>query len=52
MAAAATSAGRRRFVGVRRVLAPIAEAHGGARIMLWTGAAITTFFIVLALIGP
>jgi peptide/nickel transport system permease protein len=52
MAAAATSVGRRRFVGLRRVLEPVAGAHGGARIMLWSGAAITTFFIVLALIGP
>jgi peptide/nickel transport system permease protein len=34
--------------GVRRAFQPIAEARGLARAMLWTGALITGFFIVLA----
>ena len=50
--AVATVEQRRRFVGVRRVLAPVAQAHGFARIMLWVGVAITVFFIVLALFAP
>ena len=43
-------AGRERFLpAVGRALRPIREARGFARAMLWTGAAITLFFIVLAL---
>lgn len=38
----------RRLLGTRRLLAPIREAHGLARAMLWIGAAITLFFVVLA----
>lgn len=43
---------RRRLLGVRRTLAPVGEARGLARAMLWVGAAITLFFIVLALFAP
>ena len=35
-----------------RAAKPIREAHGIARAMLWSGAAITGFFIVLALFAP
>ena len=41
--------GPRFLRGVRRAVKPIAEARGTARIMLWLGAAITLFFVVLAL---
>ena len=37
---------------VARATKPIREAHGVARAMLWTGAAITLFFVVLALFAP
>jgi peptide/nickel transport system permease protein len=48
--AVATAEQRRRFLpGLRRTLAPVAEARGLARAMLWVGAGITLFFIVLAL---
>ncbi len=40
------------FAPLRRALAPIGEARGFARGMLWTGAAITLFFILLALFAP
>jgi peptide/nickel transport system permease protein len=47
---AVATAGRRqpRLIGARRALRPVADARGLARAMLWTGAAITGFFIVLA----
>jgi peptide/nickel transport system permease protein len=47
---AVTTAGRARprLVGIRRALRPVAEARGLARAMLWIGALITGFFIVLA----
>jgi peptide/nickel transport system permease protein len=48
MAVATAQPRRRRLVGVRRVLAPVGEARGLARVMLWLGAAITVFFVVLA----
>jgi peptide/nickel transport system permease protein len=38
--------------GVRRALAPIAEARGFARGMLWVGAGLTFFFVVLAIFAP
>jgi peptide/nickel transport system permease protein len=38
--------------GVRRALAPIADARGFARGMLWTGAGLTLFFVVLAIFAP
>jgi peptide/nickel transport system permease protein len=40
--------GPRLLPGVRRALQPISEARGLARAMLWIGALITGFFIVLA----
>jgi peptide/nickel transport system permease protein len=44
---------RRAFLpGVRRTLAPIAEARGMPRAMLWTGAGITLAFILMALLAP
>jgi peptide/nickel transport system permease protein len=42
----------RRLVGVRRTLAPIAEARGMTRAMLWAGAGITAAFILVALLAP
>jgi peptide/nickel transport system permease protein len=48
MAVATAGRARPRLVGVRRALRPIAEARGLARAMLWIGALITGFFIVLA----
>jgi peptide/nickel transport system permease protein len=40
---------RRRFgPWTRRAVEPIREARGLAKVMLWTGAAITLFFVVLA----
>ena len=44
---------RRAFLpGVRRTLAPIGEARGMPRAMLWTGAGITLAFILMALLAP
>jgi peptide/nickel transport system permease protein len=44
---------RRGFLpGARRAITPIREARGFAKAMLWIGAAITTFFVVLALFAP
>jgi len=37
---------------IGRALRPIAEAHGFARAMLWSGAALTAFFVVLAIFAP
>ncbi len=48
MAVATARRARPRLIGLRRALKPIAEARGLARVMLWTGALITGFFIVLA----
>jgi peptide/nickel transport system permease protein len=45
-------AGPRRLVGVRRAFAPVAEARGMARSMLWIGAGITLAFILIALLAP
>jgi peptide/nickel transport system permease protein len=42
----------RRLVGVRRAFAPVAEARGLTRAMLWLGTAITAGFILLALLAP
>jgi len=53
MAAVASSArslrGRAKLLALGRATKPIREATGIARAMLWTGAAITVFFVVLAL---
>jgi peptide/nickel transport system permease protein len=43
---------RRRLVGLRRAFAPIAEARGMTRTMLWAGAGITAAFILIALLAP
>src|SRR5207248_3193739 len=43
---------RSRLLGVRRVVAPIREARGFARVMLYIGAAITVFFVLVALLAP
>ncbi len=52
-AAQARERGRFRIgPGVRRALGPIAEARGFARGMLWAGAALTLFFVVLAIFAP
>jgi peptide/nickel transport system permease protein len=45
--------GRRRLLpGARRAIVPIREARGFAKAMLWFGAAVTFFFIVLAVFAP
>jgi len=48
--ASVTARGQRRRLlpGARRAVQPIAEARGLARAMLWSGALITGFFVVLA----
>jgi peptide/nickel transport system permease protein len=44
------SLGRRsRLVGVRRAFAPVADARGMTRVMLWVGAGMTVGFILIAL---
>ncbi len=56
MSAAAPSArtpyGRARLIALGRATKPIREATGIARGMLWAGAAITLFFVVLAVFAP
>jgi peptide/nickel transport system permease protein len=42
----------RRLVGVRRAFAPVGEARGTTRVMLWLGASITFGFILVALLAP
>jgi peptide/nickel transport system permease protein len=42
----------RRLVGVRRAFAPVAEARGTTRGMLWLGTAITAGFVLVALLAP
>lgn len=49
---ASASLARRRLTGVRRTFAPIAEARGLTRTMLWLGAGITLAFAVVALFAP
>ncbi|HEY1318270.1 MAG TPA: ABC transporter permease [Gaiella sp.] len=44
--------GPRRLLGARRAFAPIAEARGTARVMLWIGAGITLAFVLIALLAP
>lgn len=46
------SAGTRRLAGVRRAFAPVAEARGLTRSMLWLGCAITLAFVLIALFAP
>jgi peptide/nickel transport system permease protein len=56
MSAAASSPrtphGRARLMALGRATKPIREATGIARGMLWAGAAITVFFVVLAIFAP
>ena len=56
MAVAAPSArtpyGRARLIALGRAVRPIREASGIARGMLWAGAAITLFFVVLGVFAP
>ncbi len=42
----------RRLLGARRAFAPIAEARGMSRSMLWIGAGITLAFVLTALLAP
>jgi peptide/nickel transport system permease protein len=51
-AAPAPVHGRRRLLGARRALGPVAEARGMARAMLWIGTAITLGFVLIALLAP
>lgn len=44
--------GRARLLTLGQATKPIREASGTARIMLWVGAAITLFFVVLAAFAP
>ncbi|MDH4176995.1 MAG: ABC transporter permease [Thermoleophilia bacterium] len=44
--------GARRLAGVRRAFAPVAEARGLTRSMLWLGCAITLVFVAIALFAP
>ena len=43
---------RSRLTGVRRAFAPVAEASGMTRTMLWIGAGITLAFVLIALLAP
>ena len=43
---------RRRARGLGRAVGPIGEARGFPRVMLYIGAAITLFFVLLALLAP
>jgi len=49
---ARTPYGRARMIALGRATKPIREATGMARAMLWSGAAITLFFVVLAIFAP
>jgi len=51
-AVSATTRLQRRTIGLRRAFQPIAEARGFARGMLWTGAGLTLFFVLLAIFAP
>ncbi|HLX18919.1 MAG TPA: ABC transporter permease [Gaiellaceae bacterium] len=52
MAASASVRVQRRAIGLRRALAPIAEARGFSRWMLIAGSAITLMFVILAIFAP
>jgi len=43
---------RSRLLGVRRAVGPIRETRGFPRVMLYIGAAVTLFFILLAILAP
>jgi peptide/nickel transport system permease protein len=51
-AGTARARGPRRLTGLRRALAPVFEARGMTRAMLWIGAGMTLFFILVALLAP
>jgi peptide/nickel transport system permease protein len=42
----------RRAVGLRRAFAPIADARGMPRAMLWSGVGLTLFFVLMAIFAP
>lgn len=48
----AATPGPRRLGGLRRTLAPISEARGMTRTMLWLGLGITAAFVVMAVFAP
>ena len=50
--APASAASRVARPGIRRAFGPIGEARGSTRVLLWTGAALTLFFVLLALLAP
>ena len=50
--AEATVQRKSRLTGVRRAFAPVAEARGTTRTMLWIGAGITLAFVLMALLAP
>jgi peptide/nickel transport system permease protein len=43
---------RSRLSGVRRAFAPVSEARGMTRTMLWLGAGITLAFVLIAVLAP
>jgi peptide/nickel transport system permease protein len=43
---------RMRLLGLRRVVAPIGEARGFAKVIVYVGAGITLFFVLLAILAP
>lgn len=47
-----TLRGRARLIALGRATKPIREATGMTRAMLWSGAAITLFFVVLGIFAP
>ena len=47
-----TAPRRLRLLGLRRAVAPIREARGFAQVIVYVGAAITLFFILLAIFAP
>jgi peptide/nickel transport system permease protein len=49
---AASVARKRRLGGLRRSLAPVADARGLTRTMLWLGAGLTLAFILIAVFAP
>lgn len=46
------SAGRTRLSGLRRAFAPVVDARGMTRAMLWLGTAITLAFVLVAIFAP
>lgn len=50
--AAATTASPRRAGTLRRMWAPMGEARGLPRVIVWVGIGITVFFVILAIFAP